>query len=174
MVRFAGLEADRAVTEDLQTRFPMSKVVDVVATSAEEACEALSWPADVVVLASSGWTKKTWGTAKRPWPGGRWFAGGRSPRTAGMSLSELDAGVRAQGGFKAPLVVIAAGHATASRGVLRELGQAGGGTSRVLLQVPARRGAIELSEIEELAERFDHNRKEPRRAARGLKRYAPA
>ncbi|WP_203338647.1 hypothetical protein [Nocardioides limicola] len=171
VVRFAGLEADRTVVEDLQVRFPLARVAEHVVDSAATACAALTLPVDVVVLASTGWTKKTWGSARRPWPGGRWFVGGRRPRAAGMSLGELVNGVGSAGGFRAPLVVVAAGHANVGRGQLRTLG---GDTSRVLLQIAGRRGAAELIELEELIQRYDHDREEPRRAARGLLRYVPA
>ncbi|MGL5827627.1 MAG: hypothetical protein ACRCYU_22900, partial [Nocardioides sp.] len=171
VVRFAGLEADRKFAEGLRVRFPLVRVAEHVVDSSREACAALRLPVDVVVLASTGWTKTSWGTAGRPWPGGRWYVGGRRTRAAGMSLGALVAGVGAAGGFQAPLVVVAAGHANNSRGQLRKLG---GDTSRVLLQIAGRRGAAELLELEELVDRFDHDREDPRRAARGLRRYVPA
>jgi hypothetical protein len=93
VVRFAGLERFAGVHEALSGAFEPAKVrvVDHVVSGAQEAAEALCGPADVVVLATQGWTRHTWkaqGT-KRAWPGGAWFAGGRGVRSAGMSLLEL-------------------------------------------------------------------------------------
>ncbi|WP_248580052.1 hypothetical protein [Nocardioides sp. InS609-2] len=110
---------------------------------------------DVAILAVAGYTRQTW-TAKRPWPGGRWYAGGRGPRDAGMSLSELEEGVAELGGFKAPLVVIDAGAAKAIRAPLRRL--VAETNTIAAIKVGGRSRARELADLAELIHRVDLER----------------
>ncbi|MFE6510297.1 helix-turn-helix domain-containing protein [Nocardioides sp. NPDC057764] len=169
VVRFAGLKADHRLAEALQAARPLIRVTEHEATTAAQACAEMTQPADVVILASSGYTEATWGDAKAPWPGGVWYAGGRSSRAAGMSLTELVEGVSELGGITAPTLIVAAGHAEAGRAQLRELGA---GTS--LLQVGGRRGAREAAELVEILDRLDLKRDDHEHVADGLRRFTRA
>ena len=172
IVRFAGLPADRHFVDQVQAKHPGISLLDHQVSSTDQACQALTQPADLVILASRGWTRRTWGKVSQPWPGGRWYVGGRGPHTAGMSLEDLVDGVAAAGGLHTPTLIVAVDHAIAGRAQLRQL--LAGSTTQVLIPAHARRGPAHVDELLELIAAADRHRDDPRQATASLTRYVPA
>lgn len=172
VVRFAGRSSSFArVAQGLREELPAVCVTEYVVRSAQEACEAVVGPADVVILAGRGYTRQTW-DARRPWPGGqsRWYVGGRGVGDAGMSLAELTGGAEQLGGIQAPLLVLDVGEADAAGVKLRRL-TAGARPVRVLANVTGRHGTTRMRELVDLVGRVDLDREDLDAAAAGLDGY---
>jgi hypothetical protein len=175
VVRFTGLPRFAHVGRQLR-QIPNVILEEIEANNAGEAAAALTQPADVTILTSTGYTRASWRSlgTRRPWPGGPWYTGDRHTWGAGTSLPELLEGIQSQGGIQTPrLLVIDAGDVT-SAAVRRQLRNLTRSTSTRLVLKSPQTGSwrAETAELAELVNRTEKNREDTaERHLTGLHRY---